>query len=686
MSVVTQSKNGFTVKAYAGDNKTLLAFNFADQSSAKNLAGFSVQCQPQGQKAYYLWNTLQFPDPKAHAQIQGEPPQSSANAPFQKYRWVHVPGSAHQGTDPATGSYTYTVTPRSFDANGRMQPLDASRSIAVNLPVGPFRKNSLSIGFTRGYMQSEAFGRHFGTATPLAPKNRGLQFNTAATAGQNAQGQSCTFADIYAWMGSSARVLVFDMLNDVLSNANLTLSVFAYDLDEPDVVSLLLKLAAQGRLRIILDNAPLHTNAQKTTMEDLFEAAFNQQKTGDSAIKRGHFRRFSHDKVFIVADQGHPVKILTGSTNFSVTGLYCNANHVLVFDDTTMAAHYQDVFDNAWQNNTSTTVFSSSNLATDDFVVKPNGVPAMTITYSPHTATDTARILGEIVTRVGAEDDAAGNVLFAVMQLTGGTNAVYKALNDAHKSSTAFTYGISDSPAGICLYQSGSKQGALVTGKPGHIELPPPFDALPTPPGHEIHDKFVIAGLNGEDPAVWCGSSNLASGGEQANGDNLLQIHDADVASAFAIEALLLVDHYNFLDKFAKAKAAKGTSPGTSPGTSSGSGASGKAPAPAAKKAPAKKAPAKKAPAKKAAARKPAKKAPARPAPKKPAKKAPARPAAKKTVKKPIKRVPAAKKAAKKTPARKPAPAARKQARPAKAKSAVRRTPAKKSAASRSSR
>jgi hypothetical protein len=50
---------------------------------------------------------------------------------------------------------------------------------------------------------------------------------------------------------------------------------------------------------------------------------------------------------------------------------------------------------------------------------------------------------------------------------------------------------------------------------------------------------------------VYCGSSNLATGGEEANGDNLLEIHDPDVATAFAIEALLLVDHYAFLDRFA---------------------------------------------------------------------------------------------------------------------------------------
>jgi hypothetical protein len=40
--------------------------------------------------------------------------------------------------------------------------------------------------------------------------------------------------------------------------------------------------------------------------------------------------------------------------------------------------------------------------------------------------------------------------------------------------------------------------------------------------------------------------------GERDNGDNLLAIRDADVATAFVIETLLLVDHYDFLDRLAK--------------------------------------------------------------------------------------------------------------------------------------
>ncbi len=76
--------------------------------------------------------------------------------------------------------------------------------------------------------------------------------------------------------------------------------------------------------------------------------------------------------------------------------------------------------------------------------------------------------------------------------------------------------------------------------------------------GHQVHHKFVVCGFNGDDPVVFCGSSNLSTGGEESNGDNLLAVHDGDVATVFAIEALLLVDHFDFLDRMPKAPSAKG--------------------------------------------------------------------------------------------------------------------------------
>jgi hypothetical protein len=175
---------------------------------------------------------------------------------------------------------------------------------------------------------------------------------------------------------------------------------------------------------------------------------------------------------------------------------------------------------------------------------------------SPHPASVAEIILHGLVERIGSEATTGtppGTVFFEVMQLNGSsTNPVYTALNTVHDDPNIFSLGISDAPDGVSLCPVGARTGVLVSGKPGAVQLPPPLDQVLTIAGHEIHHKFVVCGFNGHDPVVYCGSSNLGVGGEQASGDNLLEIHDADVATAFTIEVLLLVDHYDFLESVAK--------------------------------------------------------------------------------------------------------------------------------------
>jgi hypothetical protein len=142
------------------------------------------------------------------------------------------------------------------------------------------------------------------------------------------------------------------------------------------------------------------------------------------------------------------------------------------------------------------------------------------------------------------------------MSVSVGGGPVLPALMNQHSNQKVFSYGISDSPGtGISLYKPGSTTGVLVNAKPGAVVLPPPFDAEETPGiGHEIHHKFIVCGFNKPDAVVWCGSSNLALGGEQANGDNLIRIDDTAIATVFAIEAVGLVDHFDFRDSLTKAK------------------------------------------------------------------------------------------------------------------------------------
>jgi hypothetical protein len=563
MPPVFTTTNALRLVAYPGDAKTLLAWDLPNEEQRKGLAGFTIACRPPGKAQYYLYNRLRFEHPEQHAQDAAEPANSTVNAPLHKFRWLHVPGSAHQGLKPVMGTYAYTVTPRYFNDAGSLLALDPSLGASVEIAVRGFQKDTLQLAFTRGYVQSQAYVDHFGPHATIVHPGAELLYDTSQVAGKNAAEEAFTYAQEYEWLGSTAREQIFALLHDVLEHQHLQLDVFAYDLNEPDVMKILLQLAKQGRVRVILDNAPLHHDTQHPQPEDQFEQLFKQQATAPADIKRGHFSRYAHDKVLVVSDAHGAKKVLTGSTNFSVSGLYINSNHVLLFSDADTAGKYRELFDQAWNDDVKTKPFLASPLSSEPF--SPAGaVPPRKITFSPHTNDIATGLLDAMAARIANEEThgpAVGSVMFAVMGLA-GSGAVFPALKALHQNQSIFSYGVSDDPGGIALYAPGKATGVLVTGTPTHTQLPPPFDQVPSIGSyHQIHHKFVICGFNGPNPVVYCGSSNLALGGEEDNGDNLLEIHDGDVATAFALEAVSLVDHFQFLNRLAAEGAPKAKPP-----------------------------------------------------------------------------------------------------------------------------
>ncbi len=541
-------KNGFSVRLYQGDAKTLLAFNLP-KNKITRLAGFTIQCTPEGKPSFYLFNALQLASAEGHAQNSAEPAKSSINTPFQLFRWVHVPGSFHQADQVFFGKYTYTVTPRYFDNKNRLTTIDLSLSVAADIIVAPFVKGSIELAFTRGFVQSQAFVHHFGQKAIFRPRVRTLTFDTSQVAGKDSNGNSYKFSDEYVWSGYTAREKIFTLIDDVLNDKSLSLDVLAYDFNEPDIINAFLKLADQGRIRMILDNATLHHNSAGTKPEDQFEAAFKKKAKRPAEIIRGKFARFQHNKVLIVKKGKQATKVLSGSTNFSITGIYVNSNHVVIFNDASIAASYGTAFDEAWNDGVNEKAFVGAPISEKRFPFNGKGLPKMSITFSPHANTFALSTLTNIASRVTSE---TSSVLFAIMDTDPTVKGpVIPAILNLHRQQNIFSYGISDSSGTISLYKPNTKNGIQVTGKPGTTQLPPPFDKEVTVGiGHQVHHKFIVCGFNTSNAVVWFGSSNLAEGGEEQNGDNLIEIHDQDIATVFAIEALALVDHFLFRDTF----------------------------------------------------------------------------------------------------------------------------------------
>ncbi len=557
-SIKQGEKDLVSVRAYKGDAMTLLAFDL-DESLLENFVGFSVRVKQGERDPYFLTNRLSFkPAILKKNGIDDREKLSTLYSPYQKFRWVHVPSSEHYVDNPYYGRYTYEVTPR-YLISDVLEDLNPNRTVSVTIDVSPFRDGEIQVGFTRAFVSSQAYAYHFSNNGKLRPNKEDLIFDIKAISGTakrwNRQSKKMedtpyTFEEQHEYLGWQVRDRVMEFLDETLNDNTLTLDVFAFDLDEPIIVEKLIALAKQGRLRIILDDSKDHT--EEGCFEEQFEELFKKEATDIKAIVRGHYQALSHSKVFVQRRGGNAVKVLTGSTNFTTNGLYINANHVIIFNHAKVARLYGDVFDSSFGKELMST-FKKTDLAKNDSVFHEEGLPELTIRFSPHPKGVADKLFRSISKSIA---QAESDVLFAIMNDRSKSD-ILDAVRKQVKSDEVFTYGITDTAKDVFLYKPDSKRGVRVAGKGTETALPPPFNTVAKVPGISIHHKFIVVDFKGKNSVVYCGSSNLAYDPEQKNGDNLIEICDEDVVTAFAIEAIRLVDHFHWRNKKQSSKEKK---------------------------------------------------------------------------------------------------------------------------------
>ena len=523
---IKASHGGLTMLAYPGDDAVLLAFDL-DAKPGADFAGFAIRCTPPHGRPYYLYNRLNLTKAITAATTPGQRKFTPSNeAPFQKFRWIHVPKQVE------AGRYTYEASTMYFRPNGS---LGQDASVSLPFEMTPEKYANFDIGFTRGYISSQAYTEKFKNA-PIRPAGKKtLDFDTS------------TFRKRYEWLGFHARELLLKFLYECLNDSSITVDLFAYDIDEPDIVRDLEKLGE--RLRAFLDNASLHTKA------GALEAQVHQRlikSAGAEQVRVGHFRRFAHNKVLIQKKDGQPIKVLTGSANFSVRGLYVQANNILVFDDPYVAGLYEEAFEQAFNDKTKTqTAFRRSEIASDYFEINVPNCPGGVVAFSPHK--DASVSLDRVAYEIKMADSS---VMFAIMEL-GGSGPVMDEIKKLD-TSKIFAYGVTQSSKSLRFFKPGSSRAKVVPFAFLSDKVPAPFKKeYSGGQGQAVHHKFVAVDFNDSKPIVFTGSSNLAAGGEESNGDNLIAIFDRGIATAYGVEAVRLLDHYDFRRKMQTATKAK---------------------------------------------------------------------------------------------------------------------------------
>lgn len=509
-----RTHDGLTVKAYRGDGVAMLAFD-VDENLKGDLAGFSVECRPPKGKPYMLSNRLSFERRITSATTPRERRWTPTDrAPLQTFRWVHFP------PDVMAGEFTYRATAILF-RKGTQAQLEPGPEVEVSLELMDEGYTSFDVGFTRGYLSSQAYADTFDNA-PFQPENPTIDFDTRP------------FERQWRWLGFHARRLIFDFLGEAASDPALSLDVFAYDLDEPDFLRELTRLGP--RLRLFLDNSKEHV---KSGAPELDARALLERSAGTANVKVGKFGRFAHDKVLIQRRGESPVKVLAGSANFSIRGLYVQSNNVFVFDDAETAALYQRAFDQAWA---APEKFKDSEIAAGWFERRAPGLPPFFVSFAPHRRADVS------LTRVAEAIAAArSSVLFAMMEVGRSSGPVLDEIRRLPRRKELYAFGTTQRTSGSLKVSASGRPATFVPFAFLKDKVPEPFRAeIAGGAGQVIHHKFVVVDFNDVEPVVFAGSSNLAAGGETENGDNLLAFYDRNISTTYAVEALRLLDHYRF--------------------------------------------------------------------------------------------------------------------------------------------
>ena len=531
---VRDSKDGFTMKLWRGERMCLIGFDVAQPEP--DLVGFAIEVKsPTSNQFWPLRNRLAFSyDMAPTGAVTGDKRFVSTQAPFQKYRWIHFPQL------PGPGLYTYRGTKIHMPQDGKIV---AGTSLSLQIGLDPVTyADFLDVGFTRNFASSQAYAEQFGNRTDIIPSDAdlGLTFQKLKLN-----------PDVYSWLGFEAYALIFNFLQEVVNDPAVDVDVLAFDLNEGEIVDQLEKLGP--RLRAIIDNSVgggsdgMGGHGHPTSAESM-SAARLAKSAGADHIKRTHFQRLQHNKVFIARRNGVPYKVLTGSTNFSFRGIYIQANNVLVFTSPDIATFYSNVFNLAFDNPSK---FRRGDLASKWFLLTGEGHPPVQFCFSPHLKSELS--LGPLAQAI---DGATSSVLYSVAFLSQSSRGKATAF-DRLMGRPIFSYGIVDKRGRLAVQKPDGSVGLVDFGYLG-ANAPEPFQSeWSSGRGINVHHKFVVTDFNLPTAKVFTGSSNLASGGEQQNGDNLILIEDSRVATSFAIEALRLFDHLHFRSRMKEA--AQGT-------------------------------------------------------------------------------------------------------------------------------
>jgi len=491
--------------------------------------------------------------------------------PVQKFAWKDL--FAKRG-----GTYWYEVVPM-VGTPGNLKP-DPSRTMRTNSVTLDSNQGDCAVFFNRGIISTQAIARSLTKGKSGVPNTKALE-------------------DAIKKPGNPLRTrLVGDLENGVLKLLERARKeggqcyCALYELSDKDLVDNL--AALKDKVHIVLSNAGEDTkkgagDGDKTNTHT--REGFHKLKLDvtDRMLKKGHI---GHNKFVVYVGKNGPEAVLSGSTNWTPTGLCAQSNNAIIVDSPDLAKQYlaywkllQKDTEDAGKDRTAlqAKTFRASNKEErsrerlKDNEKKPSG--NLRVWFSPNTpqksvprkkgqSPPTPADLTEVFDLIKKAKQGALFLAF----IPGNPSIVtsLKEAYDARKKEKKLFYlrgaATSPDPAGVFkvdLYHRSSKSDATVRAVDKRPRLRADarvasvagifaafgnWEAEIYKIGHAvIHDKIVVLDPFTDDSVVITGSHNLGFRASYANDENMLVIRgNRAVAGAYAAHVLDVYEHYRW--------------------------------------------------------------------------------------------------------------------------------------------
>jgi phosphatidylserine/phosphatidylglycerophosphate/cardiolipin synthase-like enzyme len=558
MRVRAKSPN-LSVHAISGTHVVCLGLD-APKEATKGLLGFAIsRTNHADDKTHWFTSGRRFQEDCGRAETP-----DSREAPIQMFFW------GDYQAEPAQ-TYTYTVIPM-YGAPGA---LEEGEKVEIEITTEDTEHQQHAVFFNRGVAGSQSYSRKFGEYRRWYQ----TEYNGRTSWKPFIKPDDVGTDEAYKWLSRGLEEAMLGFISRA-KGSKYSLRAAVYEFEHKPVIQALVDALERGvDVKITYDakrSGAAEAGPWRATERSVREVGLkyyrNREANGAMMIQRTN-ATISHNKFIILLEDGNPIEVWTGSTNFTRGGIFGQSNVGHIIRDPEVAAKYLEYWETLATNPAKGTA-SKPGLRQWNIEKQPDldELPpknSMTPIFSPRP---TVGMLEWYAQRVA---DAKQSVHFTAA--FGVSREIAERLLETKKTKSPYMRYVMLESRPSEKASTKAKDAAREKGRPTPIDY---YDLVEIPQnniafgatmrsrrvkeGQEefeldecltgldthvnfLHTKYMLVDPLTDDPLVITGSANFSQASTIDNDENMLVIRgNKRIADIFLGEFMRLFRHFKF--------------------------------------------------------------------------------------------------------------------------------------------